>query len=197
MRRGRQRDESIDQRVLDAAVQVYARQGWGSFTYDAVAREARVGKPAIYRRWDSREELLGAALERLGWPVAEDHGSLVEDLRAWAGSMLMWWKTPAGDAFLRWQVDIRYVPTLAPLYDRVLRERHSSVFAVLRRAVARGELAPEVDHALFLELISGAVMTRSLAMPWSIPSEDFASGYTGRLLELLWTEANAGRLRPG
>ena len=54
VRPGRRRDPELDERVLEAALTVYARQGWAGFNFDAVAREAGCGRPALYRRWQSK-----------------------------------------------------------------------------------------------------------------------------------------------
>ncbi|MFC3242428.1 helix-turn-helix domain-containing protein [Gordonia humi] len=61
--RGRPRDPDVSSRIVDAALVVYARRGWSAFTMDGVAREAGVGKAALYRRWSDKKGLLLDALE--------------------------------------------------------------------------------------------------------------------------------------
>ena len=77
---GRKRDPLIEPRVFDAALRVYAHGGWSGFTFEGIARAAGVGKPAIYRRWSSREELLIAALQTADFPEARDCGHVRADL---------------------------------------------------------------------------------------------------------------------
>ncbi|MGH2742407.1 MAG: helix-turn-helix domain-containing protein, partial [Thermoleophilaceae bacterium] len=78
---GRPRDPQIDIAVLDATVAVLRRSGYGGLTFEAVAREAGTTKPAIYRRWPSRERLVLAALgRRLGAARAPDTGCTLCDL---------------------------------------------------------------------------------------------------------------------
>jgi AcrR family transcriptional regulator len=56
--RGRRRDaETNDQKVLDAARAVFARDGWDA-PVSAVAAEAGVGMGSLYRRYGSKAELL-------------------------------------------------------------------------------------------------------------------------------------------
>jgi AcrR family transcriptional regulator len=54
---GRPRDPTADLSILDAARSLFAREGYGSVTMDAVAAAAGVGKQTIYRRWASKAEL--------------------------------------------------------------------------------------------------------------------------------------------
>src|ERR1700744_5860979 len=91
---GRKRDPLIEPRVFDAAVRVYAHAGWAGFTFEAVARAARVGKPAIYRRWSSREELLVAALHTADFPTARDCGHVRADLLDYASQWVDWYEHP-------------------------------------------------------------------------------------------------------
>ena len=59
----RTRDPSIEARVLSAAVSVYASAGWSRYGFDSVAKAPGVGKPALYLRWPSREDLLFDAVD--------------------------------------------------------------------------------------------------------------------------------------
>ena len=179
---GRKRDTSIDASILSAAVDLYASSGWAAFTFESVARAAGVGKPAVYRRFDSREQLLGVALSKLSWPLAADKGSLRADLEYWSTNIMLWWKTPAGAAFLRWQTDIRYEVALASTYDMVIKARVDTVTDIPRRAIVRGELRPGSDYAQMLEMISGAILTRVLATPWGTLTKASATRYVASIV---------------
>ncbi|XHR99179.1 TetR family transcriptional regulator [Sphingomonas sp. DBB INV C78] len=63
--RGRPMSSDLDEAILEAACAVLARQGYRGFSFDAVARTAGTTRPAIYRRWSNREELLLAALDHV------------------------------------------------------------------------------------------------------------------------------------
>jgi AcrR family transcriptional regulator len=70
--RGRGRPSTLDEsRVLDAAVTAFWRDGFAATDLDAVAAAAGTTKPSLYRRFDSKEGLFLAALER----YARGHGS--------------------------------------------------------------------------------------------------------------------------
>ncbi len=51
--------------ILDAAVRLFADEGFARVTFDRIASEARVTKRTIYSFFDGREEIFRAAVERL------------------------------------------------------------------------------------------------------------------------------------
>lgn len=52
-------------RLLDAALTVFARDGYGGATIDAIAREAGASRKTVYARYADKSEILIAAIERL------------------------------------------------------------------------------------------------------------------------------------
>lgn len=57
-RRGRPRDPRRGRAILDAARIVFAERGFTGASMDAIAQTAGVGKDTLYRRWDSKEQLV-------------------------------------------------------------------------------------------------------------------------------------------
>lgn len=57
-RRGRPRDPRRDRAILEAARVVLAERGFTGASMDAIAQTAGVGKDTLYRRWDSKEQLV-------------------------------------------------------------------------------------------------------------------------------------------
>ncbi|HEY7053258.1 MAG TPA: TetR/AcrR family transcriptional regulator [Mycobacterium sp.] len=53
-----------EQQMLDAAVQVFSRNGYHESSMDAIAAEAEISKPMLYLYYGSKEELFGACLSR-------------------------------------------------------------------------------------------------------------------------------------
>jgi hypothetical protein len=60
-RAGRPRDRQIDVAVLTATLAVLDKSGYGGLTLEQVARDAGTTKPAIYRRWPTRQQLVDAS----------------------------------------------------------------------------------------------------------------------------------------
>ena len=59
---GRPRDPGIDDAALAAARELLAEVGWEQTTMVAIAERAGVGKPALYRRWPSKTQLIFEAV---------------------------------------------------------------------------------------------------------------------------------------
>ena len=80
---GRPRNGDVDVAVVKAAQELLLEQGYDRLSLDAVAARAGVSKPAIYRRWAGKVELVVSAVLALT-PVPEDpnFGHLRDDLIA-------------------------------------------------------------------------------------------------------------------
>jgi AcrR family transcriptional regulator len=156
---GRRRDPQIEPKVTAAAIRVYAREGWNGFTFDAVAREASVGKPALYRRWASREELLTQALVTVKFPTARDCGSLRDDFMDYAHQWVDWYgDQDRGLAGMRLWPDCRNSPELREAYEEIIAgPRTRAARDITRRAINRGEIGPGMHSATIVELLIGAM----------------------------------------
>jgi AcrR family transcriptional regulator len=158
---GRKRDPLIEPRVIEAAIRVYARDGWAGFTFESVARSARVGKPAIYRRWSNREELLVAALHMADFPTARDCGSVREDLLDYAGQWVEWYQyAHRALAARRIVYDRQANPALMELHNNlIVRPRTEAARDITRRAIKRGEIPSTVRSSTIVDLLVGAMST--------------------------------------
>jgi AcrR family transcriptional regulator len=161
---GRPRDPQIDADVLGATLAVLDEVGYGRLTLEEVARRAGATKPAIYRRWPSRQRLVLAALgRRVGEARAPDTGCTLCDLDECLKLFVA--------AFRRMRPDV-----IGPLFadcagDRDLRTAfmttlfeppRAAVKETLDRAHARGDLREDVDRDLILDLIGSLVHYRTL-----------------------------------
>jgi AcrR family transcriptional regulator len=164
VRVGRPRDPQIDAAVLDATLAVLDDSGYGRLTLEDVARHARTTKPAIYRRWPSRQRLVLAALgTRLGQARAPDTGCTLCDLdeclkvfvaafrRMPPGVVASLFADCAGDRELR-------AAFMTTLFD----PPRAAVRETLERAHGRGDLRHDVDLELILDLIGSLVHYRAL-----------------------------------
>lgn len=185
---GRKRDPTAAPRILAAAVEVYARDGWAGFTFESVARQAKIGKPAIYLRWSTREELLDTALQTISETrQAADTGSLRGDLHEWVRRTITAWATTHGLASLRMQIDSVSHPELRERYrERVMLPLVASARGIVDRAIARGELPSDVDGDLLLEILNGAPISHMIATPVERRAKLIANAdaYAERLIEM-------------
>jgi AcrR family transcriptional regulator len=172
---GRYLDSSRDLVLREAALALLAEVGYDRLTMDAVAARARAGKTTIYRRWQSKAELVVDALNNLkGDHNITDTGSLRQDLHALASDI-----TNAESRFGA-QVTIGMVSALAHDAElrRVFREkfiapRMAGFRTVFERAVARGEMPAGHDLDLLARLFP-ALGLQQLVMSGELPDTQLA-----------------------
>ena len=82
---GRPRSEASHQAIIRATLELLAEVGFRALTMESVRTRAGVGKATIYRRWNSKEELVRDAIVFLHDEFATpDTGSLRGDYDALA-----------------------------------------------------------------------------------------------------------------
>jgi len=164
--RGRPRDPSLEMRVVDAAMALYAEAGWAGFTFEAVARRSGVGKASLYRRWVSRGELLGQTFEARWLRVTSiDTGSIRQDLCALAQMVARTLTGPYGGAHPRLSLDMAEHPEVLGFLRPYSEATISEGRGIVRRAIARGDLAGSANPGMIMDLIVGAVTNHVRTTP--------------------------------
>jgi AcrR family transcriptional regulator len=165
--RGRPAAADLEQRVFEAAIQIYAEAGWAGFTFDAIAARSRAGKAAIYRRWESKLDIFrdAWAAASAGFVEVPDTGELRGDLVYVAAALMERLDRPVGLAELRLLVDLKAFPEEFGHLDP--RRATSRLIArdTVDRAVARGELPAGTRPELVFDLVRGAVVHNYLMVP--------------------------------
>ena len=166
-RAGRPRDPQLETRILAAALKVYAEAGWSGFSFDAVARRAGVGRTPLYLRWQSKEDLLLAALSAHSSTIPlRACGSLREDLIEYATKLLESKSGPEGWAFLRIRLEATVNPVLHARFSSEIATPHiDAAKTVLHRALERGDLPAETPIDLLLASLYGAIFSRMTLGP--------------------------------
>jgi AcrR family transcriptional regulator len=135
---------------------------------EAIAHRARVSKATIYRRWRSKEEVVLALLTELAQVTAgiPDYGDTERELLHLLDGVIAAFSDTAGVAVRGLVVEIARNPTLRESYRRQIAEiRRDETRRVIDRAVARGDLRPDVDVEIAHDLLVGAVVYRMLFDP--------------------------------
>jgi AcrR family transcriptional regulator len=161
---GRPRDPQIDATVLEAALAVLDESGYGRLTIEEVARRATATKPAIYRRWPTRQHLALAALaSRIGESPVPDTGCTLCDLGEGIGVFLTAFRRIRPGVLAALFADCAAVPDLRDAFLTTLFDPpRAAVGQMLERAVARGDLRADVDRGLVLDMLSAVVHHRVL-----------------------------------
>ena len=144
--------------MFDAAMALYAETGWTGFNFDAVARAAGVGKASIYRRWPTREQLLRQTFEARWYAVETiDAGDLRGDLLRLARMIGRTLTGPYGGARTRMALDSAQFPEVRECFRPYSEALVHQARAIVRRAIARGEIAAGVNPGLLMDLVVGGV----------------------------------------
>ena len=151
--------------IVEAVLDELAAVGFGRLTMDGVARRARAGKAALYRRWSSKQEMVLEVVTTISVPMAETAPTedLADDVARLVHGVADW----LADARMS-----RIIPDLiaeamrnpelaAALTERLGSARRNYGQAVIDAAIARGEVSPDVDSEYVLDLIAAPVFWRT------------------------------------
>jgi AcrR family transcriptional regulator len=161
----------VEERILDAAREVFLERGLAGASMDEIAGLARAGKPTIYARFPGKEALYSAVVMRnVVATIARlesylPSGATIEERLASVGLTVLRWVL-ASDAvgLMRLAIaEARRFPELASSVHRMARERGvEAVARLLAEAAQSGELgtlaafAPErlaTTTRFFLDLV--------------------------------------------
>lgn len=175
---------TVTRSIVEAVLDEFSETGYGRLSMERVAKRARVGKSALYRRWPSKEEMVVAVLSEFSVGVSEapDTGTFRGDLRATLSGFVDWIDEPRFSKILPDLVaESARNPRLGELHKQMIgiprRERSVQIF---QRAVERGELPEDMDFELALDLVAGPVYWRS-----TVRGADVDSGYLDRLTDVI------------
>ena len=140
-----------EQEILDGAIDLLSEVGYDRLTFDTLAAHVRASKATLYRKWDSKPELVMAAVEHLFHKStgphgeAPDTGTLVGDLEAvFCESAPMLDQLPG--VLAATLPALHRDPELKQLFvDRFLKPKLANLTHMLGLAQARGELGPDAD----------------------------------------------------
>jgi AcrR family transcriptional regulator len=163
---GRPRDARADRAILSATLELIADVGVHEFRTEDVAARAGVGKGAIYRRYRSKDDLVTAAVAAL---VSEEIA--IPDTGSTRGDLLVLMQEAVelycGSLAGRLMPNLVGAMAQKPELARAVREsflagRRAALAAVLERGVERGDLRPDLDVELALDVLGGPLFYRLL-----------------------------------
>jgi AcrR family transcriptional regulator len=151
-----------EQEILDAALEVLADVGYDRLTMDAVAQRAKASKATLYRRWNSKATLVVEALARTKTiPDVPDSGDLRTDLVAAFCGMggLTDHDTTAtlGAVITAVSTDHEFAHEFR---EQVVAPKARVSRIVFERALARGDLRPDIDLEIITPALAGIVLHR-------------------------------------
>ncbi|WP_433489876.1 TetR/AcrR family transcriptional regulator [Nocardia grenadensis] len=169
--------------ILAATTELIGEMPYAKLTIEAIAARAGVGKQTIYRWWPSKGAVVfEAMLESDSGPdglVLPDTGDIATDLRTLLHGAIAALTDPRGEAFLRaMSVEIQQDAELAATYrERLLLPQRAAVGTRLTAAITAGQVRPDLDIEVAIDLLLGPVQTR-----WSLGLGGLTPDYADTVL---------------
>jgi AcrR family transcriptional regulator len=185
---GRPRDPSVEARVIEAAKEELAERGFEAFSMRSVARRAGVSRPSLALRWPDRDALIIDTLDRLTqWPVPDPSASVRAEIDAVIAHVASLMNPSMLGIQLRLIADAPRHPQLFKAFrDQVMAKAGVRLTTLLDRAVAEGELPPDVDTHWYADALIGVVFMRTLRSAGLKPPSPEAQR---RIVDAMWSTA--------
>jgi AcrR family transcriptional regulator len=169
----RPRDDSLDERIIAAAEDLLRDVGFARFSLTEVARRAGVGKPAVYRRFADKADLIMALTVDAGTPQQIDTGSFAGDIRAAVEQLARSLDASSREIVAAQLAVVISDPAAARRFEvRDITPANEAIMRLWDRGVERGEVRAELDGIQSITALSGAVIHAVLhlhqppAGPW-------------------------------
>ena len=163
---GRPRSLEVDESIMSAAADLVGERGYAGTSIESIAVRAKVGKPAIYRRWGSKAVMMTAVYQHLVPPqeLKSDADSFSDEFRHLLKILFALYRnTSAGQILAGLIADAQNDPkTMEALRHGVIHERRVILIESVSRGVARGELSDSLDLKEVNDLIVAMIWHRLL-----------------------------------
>ncbi len=164
-RPGRPRSDRAQKAILDAVARLLRTRGLQGLTVDAVVAEAHVSKTTVYRWWGSKHTVAMDAIlqifnEELKVP---DTGKLADDLYMLMVQFAAVLQTGGlGYIYVSLLVEAQQSARIDEFHQRFFSRRRVLLHRIIRRGIARGELAATTDPDLVADALFGPIIFRLL-----------------------------------
>lgn len=173
------------EQLLDAALAVLVRDGYGAVSVEAIAREAGVTRPVVYALFEGLEPLLLALLDRSQQQALESVVPLLPATTDLAGLRLDDWLLEAIGSLLDvvrarpevWRPVLGLTENAPPVVRRRIEDTQEVLRTQLQQVLRRGlaaQGAPDLDVEVLAHLlmVTGERLARlSLADPDAYPRD--------------------------
>ncbi|GAA1103581.1 TetR/AcrR family transcriptional regulator [Nocardiopsis metallicus] len=179
----RRRSQRARNAIIDAAAELLGEVGYARLTMEAIAARAKVGKQTIYRWWPSKAAVVFEVFTRLtgaeaGLPLP-DTGDLAADLKTVFRATVDEFADPAMDRTTRaFTAEVQHDEEFArAVTERLIQPNSEAVRARLRSGQDAGQLAPDADLDLAVEMLNGPINHR-----WLLRTGPLTHEYVDRLV---------------
>lgn len=163
---GRPRSEQSRSAVLRTTSELMREVGLRAMTTDEIASRSGVSKATIYKWWPNK---YAVAIDAFLWAMQSasgdpDSGSAEQDFRLVLRGVMQFYTGPSGRIFAQLIGEAQTDPGVAAeLHEHLMAARRDLGRKIWDRGVDRGELRPDVDREIAIDVIFGPALYRLLA----------------------------------
>jgi AcrR family transcriptional regulator len=161
--------------MLHTAQRIISREGAAACTVDEVARRSGVAKTTIYRHVGGSDGLVLAVVDGLiNRTDVPDTGSLRGDLHVICGRYLQASRVLGTRQLFTWMLNRSMDdPEFAEAYRQVKFQSRGPTVIALQRAIARGEVRPELDLELAMHIVQGPFISKRIIENQDVTEAEF------------------------
>lgn len=160
---GRPRSDEHREAVLKAAVELMLEDDLRKVSIDRIAARSGVSKATIYKWWPNRTAVaVEAFLDQMmtAAPVP-DTGSAAEDFRITLRGIMAFYSSPLGAIYAQLVGEAQFYPAERErIRIHQVGVRRVAVTKIWDRGVARGELNPNLDPEVAMDIVFGPAVYR-------------------------------------
>ena len=164
--RGRPRSDSARRAILRAARELIEENGPTALTMEGIAARAGVGKPTIYRWWPDRHSVAMAALMESESAVSSSGSnsrSPMEALQTQLRKVVSLFATSMGRNVTTMIASADHDSELSKAFrNHFVLARREEGRGLLLQAIDKGEIRPDANVEIVLDMIYGALFFRLL-----------------------------------
>jgi AcrR family transcriptional regulator len=181
----------VDEAILKTAIELFVEYGVEGANFDQIAKRSGISRASIYRRWNSKEELLASALRSTkSTPTISPEtiarmspGELIDLLRETFVDALT--QSSLRELIAQLIGSLPTHPELVAIYrEEFIDPLWRAMLVVFEKARAEGVLPRLPDQELLRDLMSGAI-THRLLMRATNPRRKTEEVWVERLFLLL------------
>jgi AcrR family transcriptional regulator len=159
-RRGRPRNEAVDDAVTAAALALVAEVGIEAFSVAEVCARTGIARTTVYRRYPTRDDLIQAALARINDDLETPDPSLSTRDRLVTSMTHMRHRPPSAVmSRVMEQLTGNRDPAMCALaFERIIAPRHRVLREIVTDGIARGELRADLDLDAVIAVVVGPIL---------------------------------------
>ncbi len=182
--RGRPRSFQADRAILKVTLELLAEVGYERLSIEAIAKNAKVSKATIYRRYKGKEELVASAIESVREEVViPDTGNFWDDIDALIENAARITFNPLGRQAVATIISSASSNSeFARIYStKYLQPRREAFAVIIEKAKIRNEVRVDLDANFVFDVMSG-MMLYGLIFP---PTSESWETYVRRAVEVV------------